>query len=314
LKVKILALIFAAIFAVSLTACAGTKKDTASSNSAASSLPTTDRAGNKITVPAKVDRIVSAAPAYTEILQSLGVANKLVAIDKNATDIAGIDKNLPQIDFTNPDIEKIMALKPDLVIVSGLSTDSGKDPFKQLKDAGICVVYIPTSNTLEDVIDDITFVSEITGTQSKGKAIISDMKTQINKISAIGKTIKNKKKVYFEISPDPQIWSFGSGVFLNEMLNIIGATNVLGDKSSWLSVTPEAVVSLNPDVILTNVSYTSDAVGEIESRKGWGNITAIENKQVFMINADASSRPDQNVIKALKQMAKDIYPEQYSSI
>jgi len=38
-----------------------------------------------------------------------------------------------------------------------------------------------------------------------------------------GTAIENKKTVYFELAAAPNLYSFGKGVFLNEMIEIIGA-------------------------------------------------------------------------------------------
>ena len=50
---------------------------------------------------------------------------------------------------------------------------------------------------------------------------------------------------------------------------------------------------------------------EIMSRTGWENITAVKDKAVYSIDANSSSRPTQNIIKALKEMAKAVYPDEF---
>ena len=50
---------------------------------------------------------------------------------------------------------------------------------------------------------------------------------------------------------------------------------------------------------------------EIMSRDGWDNITAVKEKAVYSIDANSSSRPTQNIIKALKEMAKAVYPDEF---
>ena len=71
-------------------------------------------------------------------------------------------------------------------------------------------------------------------------------------------------------------------------------------------------MAANPDVILTNVNYLEDPVGEILSRDGWNAVTAVSQKQVYAIDNMASSLANQNIVKALDQMAKAVYPEQYN--
>ena len=137
------------------------------------------------------------------------------------------------------------------------------------------------------------------------------MKSDIEEISTIGKTIKDKKKVYLEIGPAPTLYSVGKSTFLNEMIEIIGAENIFANENSWISPSEESVIDANPDVILTTVNYVENPTEEIKSREGWEHINAVKNNQVYYIDSNSASRPTQNIIKALKEIAKAVYPDQY---
>ena len=272
----------------------------------------TDREGTEVNIPTKIEKIISTAPSNTEVLMALGLGDKLVAIDKYSTDIEGINTELPQIDFSNPDAETIIGLEPDIVIASGHNkTGSVEDPFKAISEAGIPVVYIPSSDSIDGIYKDIEFIADVVNERSKGKEIVDDMKAQVEEIKAIGDTITDKKSVYFEISPAPYLSSFGKSTFLNEMIEIIGAKNIFENEEGWVSPTAEAIIDANPDVIITNAGYMENPTEEIKSRDAWENVNAIKNNEVYLVDQNASSRPSQNVIKALEQMAKAVYPEHY---
>lgn len=272
----------------------------------------TDREGTEVNIPTKIEKIISTAPSNTEVLMALGLGDKLVAIDKYSTDIEGINTELPQIDFSNPDAETIIGLEPDIVIASGHNkTGSAEDPFKAISEAGIPVVYIPSSDSIDGIYKDIEFIADVVNEESKGKEIVDDMKSQVEEIKSIGDTITDKKSVYFEISPAPNLYSFGSSTFLNEMIEIIGAKNIFANEDGWISPTAESVIDANPDVIITNAEYMENPTDEIKSRDAWENINAIKNNEVYLVDKNASSRPSQNAIKALEQMAKAVYPEYY---
>lgn len=272
----------------------------------------TDREGTEVNIPTKIEKIISTAPSNTEVLMALGLGDKLVAIDKYSTDIEGINTELPQIDFLNPDAETIIGLEPDIVIASGHNkTGSVEDPFKAISEAGIPVVYIPSSDSIDGIYKDIEFIADVVNERSKGKEIVDDMKAQVEEIKAIGDTITDKKSVYFEISPAPYLSSFGKSTFLNEMIEIIGAKNIFENEEGWISPTAEAIIDANPDVIITNAGYMENPTEEIKSRDAWENVNAIKNNEVYLVDQNASSRPSQNVIKALEQMAKAVYPEHY---
>ena len=210
-----------------------------------------------------------------------------------------------------PDGEQIINLDPDVIFVTGMSKADGGDHFQIVRKAEICLIYIPSSLSIEGIKEDIRYISGIMGAQEKGEEIITNMENEIESVRAIGQSITERKKVYFEISAAPMMYSFGTGVFLNEMIELIGALNILSDKKSWISVADEAILAANPDVILTSVNYIDDPVGEIKSRHGWSEITALRNRDIYYIDTDSSNRPSQNIIKAMKQMAKAIYPDKY---
>ena len=270
----------------------------------------TDREGNEVTIPTNIERIISTAPSNTEVLVGLGVGDKLVAVDTYSEGIEGLSEDVTKMDLNTPDAEAIIELEPDLIIASGYNkAGSSDDPYKSVVEAGIPVVYVPSSESIDGIYKDIEFIASVVNEEKKGEEIISNMKSEIAKYEELGKTVKETKKVYFEIGPAPTLYSLGNSTFLNEMIEIIGAENIFKDQESWISPTEESVIDANPDVILTTVNYVDDATGEILARDGWEEITAIKNKDVYYIDSNSASRPSQNIIKALDEMAKAVYPD-----
>ncbi|MDK2808209.1 MAG: cobalamin transport system substrate-binding protein [Clostridiales bacterium] len=318
---KFWTLVFGLVLVLSLAGCRANQNDTESNNETQASVvvepkaeeevPSVDRAGNEIKVPDSIQTVMSLAPSITETLVDLGEADKLVAVDTYSVGLDGVADGLPAFDMMNPDIEQMAQLKPDLVFITGMSLIDGQDPYKQLEDLGICVICIPTSASIEAIKEDILFLGQVFGESSKGEAIIEAMQEKIDTISKIGATITDKKTVYFEIGAAPYMYSFGSGVFLDEMLTLIGAENIFSKEEGWINVEAESVVSKNPEVILTNVNYIENPCDEILARDGFSNISAVQNKQVYYIDNMASSLPNENIVTALEQMAKAVYPEFY---
>ena len=278
-----------------------------------------DRAGITVKINAPINRIVSTAPSNTEIIADLGMAHKLVAIDRHSVNVVGIPANLPLLDFFYPDAEVIVSLEPDIIIASGHNpTGTGEDPFRLLREMGIPVVYISMSKSIDDIYRDIAFVADVLQIQKKGEEIIRSMQDQITQIvlqyvsQSVSQDVIQKKTVYFEISAAPDMMSFGKDSFINDMISVIGARNIF-ENEDWL-VTPgaEAIISRNPDVILTNVNYIDDPIGEIKSRPGFNHINAIINDRVYQIDTDSSVRPSSRIILALRQMSQAVYPEAYS--
>jgi iron complex transport system substrate-binding protein len=270
-----------------------------------------DREGNPITLPERIETIITMGPSNTEVLVALGFANAIIATDEFSDNIGGLTPGIPMFCMMSPDGEQMINLMPDVMFVAGMTRVGGEDPFKAVSDAGVCVIYIPSSFSIAGIMEDIRFIAAVMGVQERGEEIIAVMDREIEAVRAIGDTITDRRTVYFEVSAAPWMVSFGRDTFLNEMIEIIGAVNVFADREGWMSVADEVALASDPDVILTSVNYLDDPIGEIKARPGWGGMTAVRNGAVYFIDTDASNRPSHNVVKALMEMARAVYPEFY---
>lgn len=267
-----------------------------------------DRSGTEFQIPESMDRIISTAPSNTEILIALGLGENIVVTDTYSSYLEGLSDDILAIEFQNPDVEALIAAECDILIAAEHNMTGGEDPYIQVKEAGIPVVYIPTSVSLEAIYEDILFLGQLTDTEDKASEIVTDMQNRISTIEEIVEG-EEEKTVYFEISPAPYLFTFGSDTFLNEAIEIVGGINVFVEENSWFEPSEESILNANPDVIITNATYMEDPVGEILTRENWAEIQAVQEEAVYVIDNDTSSRPSQNVILAIEEMAAALHPD-----
>jgi iron complex transport system substrate-binding protein len=273
-----------------------------------------DRGGNTVSVSGRINKVISTAPSSTEIIVDLGLADRLAAVDKYSLDIEGVRTDLPLIDFFFPDAEAIIGINPDVIISNGHNNlGTGSDPFKLIREAGIPVVYIPLSPSVEGICQDIEFIADMLNESDRGAMLAESLREQVNAIAAIGETIELKKTVYFEISPAPTLVTVGSNTYLDQFISIIGAENIFADQIGVIFPGAESLLERNPDVIITNIGEPYHPIAEIKSRDGFEHITAVKNNAVYLVDTNSSSRPSARILTALKQMAKAVYPDKYAT-
>ena len=318
---KLLSLILALALAASAAGCAAQPASGSASAPAPSSSvsapaagkPATDPSGAEVNIPDEIGSVVVLAPSIAETLVALGCGELIVGYDTQSAGLAGLPEGVPTFDLMQPDMEQLAALNPDVLFVSNMTLYDQSNPYQQLMDLGVCVLCVPTAGSIAAIQEDIAFIAAAMGKSAEGDALLADMQAELDRIAAIGAAVTDKKSVYFEIGAAPSMYSFGDGVFLNEMIELIGAENILAGQEGWLAVEAETIVAADPDVILTNVNYIDDPVAEILGRSGWEGMSAVQNGQVFYIDNMASSLSNQNIVKALDQMAKAVYPELFSA-
>lgn len=267
-----------------------------------------DATAKEVTIKEKPEKIVSVIPSNTEIAFALGLGDEIVGVSDNDNypeEVADKEK----VGGMELNIEKIISLKPDLVLAHASGMGSLDAGINQLRDAGITVLVVNDAKNFEDTYDAIGMIAEATGTKKEAKKIVSDMKDKIKAIEEKAASIKDVKKVFMEISPEPEIYAAGKNTFMDEILKIINAENAITEEG-WPKMDQEAIISANPDVILTTYGdYTDDPIGHVLSRKGWEKVGAIKNKQVVDVNPDLVTRPGPRLVEGVEEVAKAVYPD-----
>lgn len=178
-----------------------------------------DQMGRKITLPATPKRIVSIVPSQTELLYDLGLAEKIAGITWfcihpahyfNATEKVGGTKKL--------NFDKIAALKPDLII--GNKEENEKFQIEALEKE--YPVWMSDINTLDDALQMIEMLGELTETEEKAKEICTDVSSKFSEL--------NNSNIYptrtaYVIWRKPYM-AASSNTFIDEMMKQCGMVNV----------------------------------------------------------------------------------------
>ncbi|MCF6411685.1 ABC transporter substrate-binding protein [Pseudalkalibacillus salsuginis] len=271
-----------------------------------------DALDEEVIIEEQPERIVSLIPSNTEIAYELGLGEEIVGVsdfDNYPEDTADKEK----IGGQEMNIEKIISLKPDLVLAHASSAHNSTEGFQQLKDAGIPVLVVNEAQNFDQVYESIEMIGKASGKQQEAGQIVSEMKEEIEAIKEKAQSISQKKSVFIEVSPAPEIYTPGKNTFMDEMLSIINAENASGDLEGWAKIDQEAVVEKNPDVIITTYGYyTENAVEQVLSRDGWKDVTAIKDKQVYDVHSDLVARSGPRLAEGVEELAKAVYPETFN--
>lgn len=272
-------------------------------------LTITDDAGREVTIESEPETIISIQTSTTEILYALGAGDRLIGVsdyDNYPAEALEVQK----VGGQDMDVELVLSLLPDIVFATDYHYRSHEPILKQFEEAGITVVVTGSASSFEDTYQTMNMIAEATGTSEKADEIISDMKERRAAIEEKAKEITDKKKVWVEVSPAPDIFTTGQNTFMHEMLETINATNAAEDQDGWVKLTEEEIVQLNPDVIITTYGYYVDNPAEqVLAREGWAEVTAVKEGQVFDVDSDIVTRPGPRLIQGVEALAKIVYPE-----
>lgn len=265
-----------------------------------------DDIGNTVVIEQPVESIVSLSPSNTEILYALGLGDKVIGVTSFCNYPEEAQEKTIVSDSVTVDVETVLSLEPDLVLGYTIGDAEQLDPFI---DEGIPVLVIASAVGIDDVYEDIDLIGKATGQEEEANDLIQEMKEKQEYLIERANEIEESKKVYFEISPAPDLWTAGKGTFQGEFLDVIGAENVFSDVEGWSSINDEDVVARAPEVIITSATYEEDAIGDIKNRDSWETIPAVENDEIYLVDDELVSRPGPRIIDGLEEVLYAVYPE-----
>ena len=253
------------------------------------------------------NRIVSLAPANSEILCAVGAYDQIVA----RTDFCDFPAELSKkpsvggFDGKTVSVETILAYPPDFVYGTSGMHDFLKQP---LEAAGI-TLYLSKADTVEAVIAEIRKIGKITGHAKEGEAVASTMEKEL---AAIKKAVSKQTKptVYYEVWGNPYM-TVGNKSFINGIIQAAGGTNIFANvDGDYPMISEESVIAQNPQfIIIPNMN--GETKKSISSRSWglWSGIQAVKDGNVYFIDSDVYSRPGPRVIEAIKNIAGILHPD-----
>jgi iron complex transport system substrate-binding protein len=298
-----------AVGVIALSACgSGSTGSTASSSpsaaaSAAGPITVTDDSGTQVTLDQAATRIVSLAPANTEIAYAIGAGDKMVA-GTSYDDYPEEAKALPKIgDFANPNIEKIASYSPDLVLAAGGIQDKLRSKLEALG----MKVYVVDPKTYDGTIATIENVGKLAGTEAAATAVADKMTAAEKQVQAKASGLM-PASTFLEIYSKP-LMTAGSGTFIDDMITIAGGENIGAQAGAGFpNFSTEVLVKDDPQVYIAD-SGSMSAPGDINKRAGFAELTAVKEGHVYVIEDSIIARPGPRLAQGLVALAGMIHPE-----
>ena len=246
-------------------------------------------------------RVVSLSTTHTEVIQTLGGRDTLVAIDA----FSEVDFPVERIDAYTVTAEELAPLMPDIVIVAF----DFNGIVEGLESQEINYVLLPPAKTLEDVYSQIETVGDIINKRSEASAKVRDMKLEINRILDNSNFVN--VSVYHEIGYTYGIYSVNNDSLIGEIYNSIGVENIAGQEedpfgSGYPALSEEVVIESNPDYIV--VGHSDYLNKDLSIRDGWGNLTAVQNSNVYFLDDTLASNWGTTTVELVSSLA-DVFEE-----
>lgn len=291
--------------AVALAACGGEDDGASPAASAAGPITVTDDADAEVTLEQPAERVVSLAPANTEIVFAIGAGDKLVGVT-TFCDYPEEAKAKPKIgDFANPNVEKIVGMQPDLVLAAGGIQASLREKFEGL---GI-PVYIVDPLTMDETTATITELGQLMDVEDEAASVVADMDAAVTEVQDKVAGL-DKPTVFFEVYPKPMMTA-GTGTLIDELITLAGGENIGAEAGEgYPNFSTEVLLQKDPAVYIAPKGNQMDP-GEISERPGFDQLSAVADGRVFVVEDNLVVRPGPRTAQGLMELAQMIHPEAF---
>lgn len=271
-----------------------------------------DRLHRKIEFTKPPSRIVSLSPATTELLFALGLGDSIVGVTKHcnyppaALEIARVGSGT----LEGISREMIVSVQPELILCQWDNHQPLVETFEKLN----IPIFAVGAESLEELFEEARWIGEICDREEAAAELIAAMQARL---ASIGRTVaahtasgEKPKRVFYEVWDDP-LMSAGPDSFIGELMQLAGLDNIIKDTSRrYPRVSAEIVVQRDPEIILAPTTHFQKVdVSTFASRPGWSEITAVRQKQIFLIDGDQVSRCGPRLLDALQQIVESVYQE-----
>jgi iron complex transport system substrate-binding protein len=245
------------------------------------------------------------APSSTELLFAIGLDEEIVGVTTfcNYPDAA---KGKAKIGgYFNPNVEAILSLEPDLIV----ATPDGysKDRVEKLDSTGAPVFLVDPKN-VDEILATMLTLGKVTGKEDTAKQVVGKLRARVEAVREKVKAVPQEKrpKVFYEIGHDPLITA-GPGTFVDNLITDAGGINIASDApTNWPRYSVEAVLTKEPDIIITAPHVSSSDETKMETRlaawRKYRTIPAVQNGRIYPVISDILLRPGPRIVDGLEEL------------
>jgi iron complex transport system substrate-binding protein len=308
----------AALLVAGLTACAAPAPETVgdaasgSGSGPTSGYPlTVDNCGTEVTFDAPPERIVTVKSSTLELLLALGLDDRIVGTAFSDGPVPGmytdVAADLTVISERVPSREATLALEPDLVFAGWESNFSaeGVGDRGELERLGVRTYvapaackgegHMPDPLTFDEVFREFDEAGAIFGVPDASAELVAEQRAALD---AIEPSTAGFSALWYSSGEDtPYV---GAGIGAPQMImDAAGLANIAADvHDSWTSLSWEAIVDADPDVIvLVDAAWNPAAskIAQLEANPATAALEAVQQGRYVIVDFPATEAGVRNV-------------------
>ena len=254
-------------------------------------------------------RLVVTGGSLLEIVYALGEEDKLVARDTTGV--------YPPEAMALPDVGYMRALSPEGVLAvnpSAMIVVEGSGPpetLDVLSKGSLPYVTVAEDFSHEGVLAKVRAVGQALGVADKAEALVQTLDAEMQAAEAVTSAVpdaERQKVLLVNSVQDGKVRAAGGGTAANSMIALAGGVNPLADMHGYQTLSDEAILTANPDVVLyMNNTGAADFVEALKSNAALAATPAVSNGRLIEVDAAFLLGFGPRTPAAIRDLAAELY-------
>jgi iron complex transport system substrate-binding protein len=252
------------------------------------------------------EKIISLAPALTEILFALGLSHRVAGVTDSCDYPAQVKKWPNVACWFDPDLAKLYALKPDLVL--GLET--AHRPLKQKLESKGIRVYLVNPITVAEAINAMAVVGDLLGVPEKAEILVAALLNRLSALDAGVSAIPAEHRITAARILDMEDKRFhvaGPLSFQYDIIARAGGRNVTGlIQEAYPKVTLIQLRQWDPQVIFS-CGFDLNSIPQLMKKEKWRSLSAVQSGKVFVFDCALTCRTGPRIVDMVELLFNALY-------
>ena len=264
-----------------------------------------DAFNREVTLAAPPQRIVPIFASNTEIVASLGLADRIVGIEAYTRYPREVlDRPLVggRLGFS---VDAIVALNPDLLVVTPSRQAANQliDPMQRL---GIPIVVLLQRDVAE-IMANIRLMARIAGIGPRGEEVAGAFEARLARVKARVAGLKPPSTIMITGRLGNGLMLVArEGTYTGDAMALAGARFALPGTARIAQVSPEAILNADPDVLLWAGSERD--LKDLIARPGWSDMRAVKSGRAHAVTRPQLLIPGPRTIDGIEALAALFHP------
>ncbi|WP_194774192.1 heme/hemin ABC transporter substrate-binding protein [Pararhodonellum marinum] len=221
-------------------------------------------------------RLITAGGTITEIVYELGFGDQIIATDITST-YPKTMQELPSIGYRNQiKAEGILALGPDLLLAeTGYLSD---EVLTQLTATGLEIHLFDKPKNVSETYQLIHSLAKYLDVPDIGNQLSEMLKADMDKLEAFTAGFSVRPSMAFVMARGQEtVFLAGEDTFADELIRLAGAQSTGKGFKDFIPLTPESLVSMDPEYLL----FFDSGIASLGGKEGLKKIRGLESTSAF---------------------------------